>query len=368
MKKTFAALALLVPAGLMFAAAAPRLWPQSDVVAGATAPASSQALPSGVAAGTRDAAEQLLWQWSPHVQQVYGTAPERWARSMRPSLMRLSERELRRAAGMPSFDAMIAALTPQPQREIPAPSAWDARTVEAAQMLEAAPAQLVYNMLAPCRLADTRVTGTRLGEGGLLHLKTSGADMSAQGGHAGNCGVPADARAVVVNVVAVAPASAGYLTVFPYGTQLPFASSLNYRMGEVVGNEIIAKQADPGAEYGVSLYSYAGVDVVVDVVGYFSVAPQNALACFKVTQVFSLPPGNYGSGFAECPSTWDQPNRSARVGGGCAWRYSAPGDPEPGQLTGSLSNGGWYMCDGDNHSSKTYEYVVTAICCRVVPQ
>lgn len=368
MKKTIAALALLVPAGLMFAATAPRLWSQPAQREASPTVAPTPPRAAAASLGALQAADHLLRLWSPHVQQVYGTAPEQWARAMRPSLARLGERELRRAADMPSFDAMMAALTPQPHREIPVQSVWDARAAQAAQLLDTEPAQLAYNMLAPCRLADTRVAGTRLGSAGLLHLRTTGADMSAQGGYAGDCGVPTDARAVVVNVVAVAPAAAGYLTVFPYGAQLPFASSLNYRAQEVIGNEIIAKQGDPGTDYALSLYSYAATDVVVDVVGYFAAAPENAMVCSKVTQVFSLPPGNYGSGFAECPYQWFQADRAARVGGGCNWRYSAPGDPEPGQLNGSMAAYSWYMCDGDNHTDKTYDYVVTAICCRVVPR
>ncbi|WP_157489244.1 hypothetical protein [Lysobacter sp. Root916] len=370
MKKAALALALLLPAGLMFAIAAPRalgaLRGETRAVAQA---GSAAAAASVIEAPTRQAGERLLQLWAPHVQQVYGTPPQAWARAMRPTLARLSERDLRRAAAMPSFDAMMAALTPQPALDIPAPSAWDARKAGAAALLETTSAQLVYNMLSPCRLSDTRLNGARLVATGQLHLKTAGADLSAQGGHPAGCAIPVDARAVVVNVVAVNPAQAGYLTVFPYGTQLPVASSLNYRATDIAGNEIIAKQGADPAQPSLSVFSSAATDLVVDVVGYFGDAPKVGMACEQVVQVYDMEPSRYGSKGAQCPYlTPDSGSRGTAMGGGCRWLENAAGDPEPGQVNGRPSRDTYY-CDADNSGRQvTRSFEVTATCCWVASQ
>lgn len=310
-------------------------------------------------------AERLMSRWSSYVERVYGTAPEDWRRAMRPTLSRLSEKDLRRAADMPSFDLMMAALAVQPAAPAIAISQ-EARLRKAAPLLEADAAQLAYNMVAPCRLVDTRNVNARLAPGGVLHLNSAGGDLSGQGGNSSGCGIPADAGALVLNVTAVDPGNAGYLTVFPYGGSMPVASSLNYVAQSTAGNEIIAKQA-LGQPATVSIYSYAASDVVVDVVGYFSQALPNSLLCWNEVGVAELPPGNYGAFPVYCPSVFQAPDRSTVVGGSCRWVQNGVDDEAPGQLSGYPGSGG-YSCSGDNLTSAYRQYEITAICCRVVPQ
>src|SRR5205807_3541631 len=58
---------------------------------------------------------------------------------------------------------------------------------------------------------------------------------------AGKGNVPATgASAAVLNVTATNPTSVGHLTVFPAGTQVPGASSLNFKAGQTVPNRVIA--------------------------------------------------------------------------------------------------------------------------------
>jgi hypothetical protein len=78
-------------------------------------------------------------------------------------------------------------------------------------------------------------------------------------------GVPNNAEAVMLNVTAVSPGAAGFLTVFPCGTEMPLASSVNYGPGDVVANAVLAKIGTGGK---VCIYSPAATDIVVDVTGY----------------------------------------------------------------------------------------------------
>jgi murein DD-endopeptidase MepM/ murein hydrolase activator NlpD len=78
----------------------------------------------------------------------------------------------------------------------------------------------------------------------------------------------ASADAALLNLAAVGPSDASFLTVYPSGAARPLASNLNMRAGEDVANLVIAKI---GAGGRVDIYNDGGsTDVVVDVVGYLS--------------------------------------------------------------------------------------------------
>jgi hypothetical protein len=82
----------------------------------------------------------------------------------------------------------------------------------------------------------------------------------------GTAGVPTDALAVVLNATVTNPAAAGFVTVFPCGTERPVASNLNYVKDQTVPNLVIAKL---GAGGKVCFYSQQAVDLIVDVAGFF---------------------------------------------------------------------------------------------------
>ena len=69
---------------------------------------------------------------------------------------------------------------------------------------------------------------------------------------------------VVVNAVAVQPATAGYLTVYPCGSW-PGTASVNFAAGEVVANEVIAKLSATGS---ICVYTSSPTFLVLDAVGY----------------------------------------------------------------------------------------------------
>ncbi len=87
--------------------------------------------------------------------------------------------------------------------------------------------------IAPLRLMDTRsgLKGMRLAAGAVLPLDIGSVLDQTMGGHP-------DLSAVVLNVTAVNPSAAGFVTVFPCGGSPPLASNLNYVAGAVVANQV----------------------------------------------------------------------------------------------------------------------------------
>jgi glycine rich protein len=133
----------------------------------------------------------------------------------------------------------------------------------------------LYDPLStPARICDTRVgnpshltggaaqcngaanAGTRLKTGGTIAVQVTGNDS-----------IPSGAIAAVLNVTSVAPAAAGYLTVYPEGGAQPGVSNINYTAGQTSANRVIVPLSSSGQ---ISVYSSAASDVVVDVSGYFS--------------------------------------------------------------------------------------------------
>ena len=110
----------------------------------------------------------------------------------------------------------------------------------------------------PERVLDTR-EGRSLGGGETRTVQITG-----------RANVPAGARAVVMNVTAITPTRAGFLTVFPGGGTRPLASNLNFRPGEVIANLVTVRLSDEGQ---VGIYNNSGnTHVAADVVGYYGPA------------------------------------------------------------------------------------------------
>jgi hypothetical protein len=112
----------------------------------------------------------------------------------------------------------------------------------------------------PQRIVDSRLA-TRIGSNGPL-----GQGQSAQIGVAGVGPVPAGATAVIVNVTAADSTAPGFITVWPTGTAMPTASTLNQRPGIPVPNLAYLKLGSGGQ---LSLFNNAGsTEYIVDVFGY----------------------------------------------------------------------------------------------------
>lgn len=120
-------------------------------------------------------------------------------------------------------------------------------------------------------LVPRRVLDTRAGYAPLTSPKgrvPSGAalDVVLAGAH----GVPADAAAVVLNLTGVAPSAATHVTAYPSPSTatVPDVSTLNLAAGATAANLAVVPVGEQGK---VRFRNHIGdVDLVVDVVGYFS--------------------------------------------------------------------------------------------------
>lgn len=113
--------------------------------------------------------------------------------------------------------------------------------------------------LTPARLLDTR-DGTGRSAAG-----RPGAGATVEVQVAGRGGVPVGARAVTLNVTAVDPAAASFLTVWPCGRE-PTVSNINFGPAAVVANQVNVALSPTGT---VCLRSPTATHVVADVQAWF---------------------------------------------------------------------------------------------------
>lgn len=118
---------------------------------------------------------------------------------------------------------------------------------------------------APQRLADTRLT-QRVPAGSILVVPVIGDGLA-----------PADTEAAYLDLAVTTPEGPGFLTVFPCGTERPWASTLNYADGDLASNSAIAKLGTDGT---VCIYTLRTTDIVVDLTGTFSTSGQGRFAGF----------------------------------------------------------------------------------------
>lgn len=125
----------------------------------------------------------------------------------------------------------------------------------------------VYVPVTPCRVMDTRPAPDNVGARATPLVAQDTYTISVLGSN-GQCTIPGDASAVAMNVTAVNPTDASYLTVFPADATRPLASSVNWVNGQ--GATPNAVTSDVSADGKVSFFNNAGnVDVIADIVGYF---------------------------------------------------------------------------------------------------
>jgi hypothetical protein len=123
-----------------------------------------------------------------------------------------------------------------------------------------------FTSVTPSRVFDTRpgqsgirsVSKVKVGGGYQLAVKVT--DLPGL--------VPASGvGAVSMNVTVTQPDGAGFVTVYPCGTQ-PNASSLNYVAGQTIPNAVIAPVSAQGE---VCFYSQSPTHILADVNGWFSI-------------------------------------------------------------------------------------------------
>jgi hypothetical protein len=128
-----------------------------------------------------------------------------------------------------------------------------------------------YNFysVTPCRIADTRNPSNAQGTGGGPLV----GGMARNFPIAGQCGVPTDAKAAALNVTVVSPTLEGYITIWPYNTPFPVASTINFTSGEpaIANGAIVPLGADATFHISVVYGTAPGgnVDLILDVTGFF---------------------------------------------------------------------------------------------------
>ena len=117
--------------------------------------------------------------------------------------------------------------------------------------------------LTPCRVLDTRNATGPLGGPALVAL----ADRIFV--VAGTCGIPADAKAISLNIAVTQPTVAGNIRLHPGGTAVPLVSAINYKAGQTRSNNAVIPLSHLG-ELAAYLDQVAGTaHLILDVNGYF---------------------------------------------------------------------------------------------------
>lgn len=111
-------------------------------------------------------------------------------------------------------------------------------------------------LVSPCRIIDTRGGPPLYSQSAQLVQVTE------------RCGIPSGAKAVVMNITAIAPAADGYLIAYPgTGSGPPNTSTLSYRANRTRANNSVMRLSSDGR---VSVFNGGpAVHFVIDVTGYF---------------------------------------------------------------------------------------------------
>jgi hypothetical protein len=140
------------------------------------------------------------------------------------------------------------------------------------------PSPLALYLLAPCRIADTRVGFGFESPFGPPSL-AAGATRSFPIPQSA-CDVLGAAEAYSLNVTVVPAGPFGYLTAWPNGWTIPNVSTLNAPDGIVTANAAVLT---PGTDGGVNLFASDQTDVIMDINGYFAPPTAQGLAFYPMS-------------------------------------------------------------------------------------
>ncbi|MFD9405712.1 PKD domain-containing protein [Streptomyces sp. NPDC059989] len=113
-----------------------------------------------------------------------------------------------------------------------------------------------FSPVAPSRLVDTRTTGGAVAGGTTRTVKVAGV-----------AGIPADAKAVAVNLTSTDATSNSFVAAYPDPAKRPEVSNLNPEPGKAKSNQAIVPVGPNGT---ITLYNHSGsAHLIVDAVGYY---------------------------------------------------------------------------------------------------
>ncbi|MEV8100526.1 hypothetical protein [Kitasatospora sp. NPDC085879] len=114
-------------------------------------------------------------------------------------------------------------------------------------------------------LAPTRVLDTRNGAGAPRSALPGGSAVTVK--VAGTNGIPAGAKAVLVNLTGIAPTTGTWLAAYPRGTTRPTASNLNLDQGAI---RPALALVPVGTDGSIDIYNAFGrIDIAADIRGYY---------------------------------------------------------------------------------------------------
>lgn len=130
----------------------------------------------------------------------------------------------------------------------------------------------IHSLDVPCRVLDTRNTVGYLSPGTTLDFLVRDTPGGSQGGESG-CGVPVEATAVFINIIAISPSNNGWANIWAYGETIPLASVLNVTLAQTENVGTLAKLGVFGSASDLNLRN-AGFSTywVVDITGYVASA------------------------------------------------------------------------------------------------
>lgn len=306
--------------------------------------------------------DTLVTKWGPYIQEQFGADVEIWRERLSLWFLKADATNLREAVTRDSYDGAMAALLGRGAR-VP-----DATVINGMRDRVDGPGDgsgaggrfgdltqdVVYTPITPCRIVDTRGTGAGAIPAAAVRsfVAINSSSFTSQGGSATDCGTLfLAATAVAINVTAVAPAGAGYTTVYPFGTTLPLTASLNYSAGAIVNNSLIAQIPNPLSSFDFTIYTFAQSHYVVDIVGYFAPPQATALQCVDTAQATAtISAGAAGISVAPTCATGYTPTST-----NCAVSNLE-------MLLASANNG---ICAGKNTGASDAILRASRTCCRV---
>jgi FtsP/CotA-like multicopper oxidase with cupredoxin domain len=154
---------------------------------------------------------------------------------------------------MSQFEVVLPSATPTPTRN-PTPTPTPTPTPGGG---------VSFHTLPPCRVLDTRNPAGPWGGPSLMAGATRDFRLFEV------CQIPPTAKSVAVNVTVVNPTTLGHLTLYPTGSQLPVASTINFRSGVVRANNAILPLGVSGQISVFCGMPSGTTDFILDVTGYF---------------------------------------------------------------------------------------------------
>ena len=129
------------------------------------------------------------------------------------------------------------------------------------------PVPVGFVPLTPCRLVDTRAgSGFPAGYG---PPSMAGGGTQRTFVFTGQCGVPAGAQAISMNIAVWAPPTRGDARVFPAGAGTPLVSTLNWEAGILALANAAVIQVGTAGGITVQIDGASTVDIFIDVNGYY---------------------------------------------------------------------------------------------------